>query len=407
MPFSLLLALRFLRSSSYEKNIATMVKICFISISIGTFALTLVAAIMTGFEKATHAKLQGVHADITINAQGNALDYPKLSTVLSTEYADSIASFSPTAISQVIIQNKNNDAMPMQISLLKAVDPEKEPYVSTLGSLIKSSDPNPWSSLTANTIFIGQAQADRLKLKEGDAASLLYTQEEILSNKIILDEKIVTVKGIFKTGFHDFDEHVIIASFDLFKELYSSAITEVTVKLKNPSNAPAVIESLKKRISLDVHSWKDLYPPVIAALTLEKYAMLFIFALVALVASLTIISLLFMYATQKKLDIAILKTMGMSDAAITTTFIAISLFLTLSATICGIILALLATWFLNYYPFIQLPDSYYVSHLPATMNVGIIFSVLLLSFFIGLLAALLPAQKIRSMNVARVLKGLP
>ena len=61
-----------------RENISVMIKICFLSILIGTCALTLVAAIMKGFETATHKKLQGVHADITINAYDKAIDYAKL-----------------------------------------------------------------------------------------------------------------------------------------------------------------------------------------------------------------------------------------------------------------------------------------------------------------------------------------
>lgn len=409
MPFPLLLALRFLRSSGHEKNIATMVKICFISITIGTFALTLVAAIMTGFEQATHRKLQGIHADISINAHDKPLDYEKIKQVLTTEYGHSIAAISPTSVSQIIIQNKDASAetTPMQIALLKAVDPETEPGVSTLGTFITSSHSAPWNALTSQTIFIGQPLADRLQVKEGDTVTLLYHQEEMTSNKIILDEKNVTIAGTFKTGFHDFDEHVIISSFSIFKELYSDAVTEITVKLKNPKESAQLIESLKQRLSLDISSWKDLYPPLIAALTLEKYAMLFIFALVALVASLTIISLLFMYAVQKRIDIAVLKSMGMTDNSLMLTFIALALLITGTSTILGILLAALATWVLNNYPFIKLPDSYYVTQLPATLNIQIIVSVILFAFFISLFAALFSSQKIRGLRISRVLKGLP
>ena len=80
--------------------------------------------------------------------------------------------------------------------------------------------------------------------------------------------------------------------------------------LKDRSKEKQVVESLKKRLDLEVMSWKDLYSSLVSALILEKYAILFILALVALVASLNIISLLFMYVTQKRTDIAILSNNG-------------------------------------------------------------------------------------------------
>jgi lipoprotein-releasing system permease protein len=407
MPFELLLALRLLRSSGYEKNISTMIKICFVGIIIGTFALTLVASIMNGFEKATYSKLQGVHADVIIDAHDKEIDYEKLKKVLSSEYSEAIAAFSPTTTSQVILENKKTEPPALYLCLLKAVDPREEPKVTSLGKYLISDKKDPWGSLDEHSVFVGQELAHKLNIIQGQTVWLLYHQEEILSNKITLDEKEVTVSAFIKTGFHDFDEHVIIASFDLLKQLNRPVVTQVAIKVKPGQDEQSLINSLKTRLCLDAYSWRDLYPPLIAALTLEKYAMILIFALIALVASLTIIALLFMYATQKRADIALLKTMGMKNQALTRTFILISFIITTGATCIGILLAAGATWLLNVYPFIQLPDSYYVTHLPAALNANIILSILLLSFFISLLAALVPAQKIRGMNVASVLKGLP
>ncbi len=407
MSLSLLLALRFLRSSGLDNNIATMIKICFTSILLGTAALTLVAAIMNGFEKETHKKLQGVHADITINSHDKALNYEKLKKVLSSEYSDTIAAFGPTSFAQVIIQNKTLENNEMQICLLKAIDPKAEPQVSSIKEMICDTAVNPWSALNRDTLFIGQSLADRLQIKTGSRVTILYHQEEVMSNKITLEEKEVTIVALFKTGIHDFDEHVLIGSFDLLKQLYPIKITQVTIKLKDTKDEKTVISSLKNRLALNVYSWKDLYPPLVSALTLERYAMFFILALVTLVASLNIISLLFMYATQKQHDIALLKTMGMTDAALISIFVFVSGAITLTATFCGILIAALATWLLNTFPFIELPDVYYVSHLPATLDFRIIVSVFLLALVVCLFAALIPAQKIKSMHVASVLKGLP
>ena len=73
-----------------------------------------------------------------------------------------------------------------------------------------------------------------------------------------------------------------------------------------------VIQKLRHRLGLDVYSWKDLYPSLVASLKLEKYVSFFILALILLVASMNIISLLFMQITQKRPTIALLQAMGMS-----------------------------------------------------------------------------------------------
>lgn len=403
MPFTLLLAWRFLKASRSESAISTMVKICFLSIAVGTGALTLVAAIMNGFEKATHKKLQGIHADLTMNAHDKAINYEKVRKVIAADYANSICAISPTSHTQLVLQNRAVEPHETQIGLLKAVDPREESSVSSLKQMLTAGS---WESLEDDRILIGALLADRLRLRVGDILTLVYPQQDE-SNKVSLEEQEVTVGGLFKTGIHDFDEHIVLTSLAFAQKWYGAKITQVTIKLKDPAKEQAIRASLEKRFHLDVYSWKDLYPPLVSALTLEKYAMFFILALVTLVASLNIISLLFMYATQKRNDIALLKAMGMSSADLMTVFILLSTCITMSATFCGILIASLATWLLNCFPFIRLPDVYYVTHLPALLDVRIIISVVLLALFVSLFAALLPLSKIKSMNIANVLKGLP
>lgn len=407
MPLPLFLAFRFLRASGQEKSISVMIKICFFSILIGTCALTLVAAIMKGFESATHKKLQGVHADVTINAYDKAINYEKLKKVITTEYANSIKGTSPTSISQVIIHNAHGGEY--TICLLKAVDPAEEPAVSQLDTMItnfqNSSQQSLWPLLDKNSIALGQALADALHVTVGDTVTLLYPEDGQIGHKVSLEEKKVTVAAFFKTGIHDFDEHVIIASFDMARQLYPMPISQVSVTLIDPRQEQKVIESLKKRLSLDVISWKELYPSLVSALVLEKYAMLFMLALVALVASLTIISLLFMYVTHKRTQIAVLKTMGMSDWSLMSIFVLISAYITLFASLCGIGLAALITALLNKFPFIPLPDAYYVTHLPATLTIPIIAAIMILAICASFLAGFIPAYRIKSLRITEILKS--
>ena len=422
MPLPLLLALRFLRSSGQEKNISTLVGICFFSILIGTCALTLIAAIMNGFEQATSDKLQGVHADITINAGDQAIDYPKLKKVLMAEYATTIKAMSPTSIRQIILhahadkksRKHGSSKVPDEarsantesgsetaslsdeytICLLKVIEPQEESGVTGLRSMIiDAPQAQAWSLLDNNGIFIGQALAQRLHIAVGDTVSLLYPEEEQFNRKISLDEKEVKVAALFKTGIADFDEQVLITSFAVARQLYPTCVSSVTVMLHDSRREQSVIASLKQRLSLDVTSWKEMYPGLVSALILEKYAMFFILALVILISSLNTISLLYMYVTQKRRDIALLKAMGMADRSLMTIFIIVASLITGFATLCGIGIAALITAFLNKFPFIQLPDVYYASHLPATLNGMIVVAVMLLALLVSIGAALFQLAK--------------
>ena len=98
--------------------------------------------------------------------------------------------------------------------------------------------------------------------------------------------------------------------------------------------------------------------------------------------------------------------MGMSDSSLSAIFILVSMIITVAATSCGMLLAAAITALLNAFPFIELPDVYYVSHLPAALNIQILSGIILLALVVSIGAALIPARKIKSMMVAHILKSM-
>ncbi|MBA3953688.1 ABC transporter permease, partial [Candidatus Dependentiae bacterium] len=330
--FPLLLATRFIRSSSNEKSLSLMIRVCFISILVATFALTLVAAIMNGFEKATHAKLKSIHADGTLTSRGHALDYSKLSQVLKQEFKDSILAASPVAFGQLLIKATTKHATP-QLIALKGIDATLEAQVSTLHTMLLHSKPTWISSFSSHGLVIGNELAQQLGVTLGDTVILLLPEDDqVESTKITLSTKEATITNIFKTGINEFDEHVAYCSLDFFKQLFNTGITQVNLALADHKNENLVLQALTKRLGLEAYSWKDLYPALVSALTLEKYAMWVILTLVTIVASMNIVALLFMYITQKQRDIAILKAMGMHRSSLQLVFIILGMGITLTAT---------------------------------------------------------------------------
>jgi lipoprotein-releasing system permease protein len=132
--------------------------------------------------------------------------------------------------------------------------------------------------------------------------------------------------------------------------------------------------------------------------------MFLILALITLVASMNIISLLFMQITQKVGDIAILQAMGCSVGTLSRTFFYSSFFLSLLASSLGLGCAALACILLEAYPFIELPDIYYVTHLPAKMEPWLFLIVFILVNALTLLSTWLPIKRIRRINIAKVLR---
>ncbi len=128
------LAKRFIFVAESKNSINIMVKICFWGILISTFSLALVNAIMYGFEQATHKKLQGIHADISMSAQGKPLKYAAITSVLKTEYPTIV--FTPQSEAPAMIRTKEDSELPTLISVT-GIDPETIDLVTILPTLIQ------------------------------------------------------------------------------------------------------------------------------------------------------------------------------------------------------------------------------------------------------------------------------
>ena len=263
--------------------------------------------------------------------------------------------------------------------------------------------------------------------------------EPASKHKLFFNKHKFIVGGIFKIGLDEYDSNIAFCDINHMNKLFNeTGVDQITVKLRThekkylqhsmlctdfwtglwteikfktkiffTTNAEenAVIEKLQKRLPhLQINSWKDLYPALVSSLKLEKYVMFFILALITLVASMNMISLLFMQIQQKRRDIAIFKAMGMSDNRIRNIFLHLGVGITLSASTLGLGMAALAGYLLEKYPFIELPDVYYVSYLPARMDPEIFLVVFLATMLLGFLATWIPSRRSKQIEIAQVLR---
>lgn len=401
-----LIAWRYLLGTRLEKNISAMVRICFIGIMIGSFALALIIAVMNGFEKVTHEKMQGIHSQIIIRGYGDHLNIEQLNRVLHKEFPEVIGA-SPNATKQVILQERNSDDI-SNIVFLKGIDPAAEARVSILEKKLHTAtgDKTLTAILQENHILIGNKLAQELDVMAGEPINILFAEDEhARKRKISLAKHDAILGGTFKTGIEEFDSGLAFCSMNFLQQLLPDAgPTQINLKLQPDADEDAVIQRLRDRFNLEVYSWKDLYPALVSALKLEKYAMFLILALITLVASMNIISLLFMQITQKRGDIAILKAMGMADGNIQSIFVIMGMAITGLASITGLILAFIAGLILQWYPFIELPDVYYVTHLPVRMEPNLFALVFLVVIVLSFLSTWIPARRTKKINIAHVLR---
>jgi len=401
------IAWRYLWHKDKESNIAVMTKICFLGILIGTFALMLTLIITNGFEKTIHEKMRGINAQLVINSPGNKLDFDGIATLLQTQFKEQIAGVSANSFKQVILDHNDSQS----VLFLKGIIPAHESSVTTLAQKViapKQQSAAELSTLLApNTILVGDKLARDFKLRVGQQVTLLIPEPRS-KTKLALKHHTVTIAGIFKVGLEEYDNNLAFIDIATLNELFDEqGVDAITLALKNDSDSyeKMTVDRISKRFPhLTTRTWKDQYPALVASLKLEKYVMFFILALITLVACMNMISLLFMQIQSKRRDIAIFQAMGLSHARIRSIFLQMGLTITMSASLCGLGLAALAGYWLQNYPFIQLPDVYYISYLPARMDLEIFIVVFCATLLLGFLATWLPARKSADLSVATILR---
>lgn len=360
---------------------------------------------MRGFEYTLHNKMQNIHPQLMIRALAQDLDVEKITAVIRHEFPE-IAVISPMAMEYAIIKSAETEPT---VVLMKGINPLYEAQVSAIGTKVYGAQKVPLTlgdTVYANKILIGKTLAENMNVAVGNMVDIYYTNlEDTRSKRLSLESMPAEIGGFFESGVDEFDTGVIFSSLEFLQSLFpETGINQINLKLICDADETAVVARLHERLHLPILSWKDLYPALVSALKLEKYAMFFILALITLVASMCIVALLFMQITQKRPDIAILSALGTSQRTISRIFVLMGMSIALSASMVGVIFALLASWLLEKYPFIQLPDAYYVSHLPAKMEPSIIVAVLATTCVLSFLATWIPTRSIRRINISHILR---
>jgi lipoprotein-releasing system permease protein len=419
----------YLFSTHIPRPLRIIKLLCYIGISVGSCALMLALSITHGFEYEISRKMKGINSDIVIECPGKQLNAPDLTEFLSTR-CSSIKSISPSSTRHIIITQDNTS----QVLFLRGISGPDEEQTTTLIDKILVPRNNTLKTIleTPNALIVGKQCALSHKLWLGSKL-IAHVPHEATHTKITLEKKELVVSGIFSMGLEDYDANIAYCSQNTLNSLFPecTGVDQLAVALKQPSwtlPASSIFECIThiwKRYTigidayystetaniaallpgLSVRSWKELYPDLVASLQLEKYAISIVLALIACVASMLMVCLLFMFIQHKQQDIAILTTLGMTSSQLYWLFVQIGMTIITQASVCGIAIACSISWILQTYKPITLPDIYYISYVPAIIEPAHIMLVVLGTLFLGLCACHIPLTQIKSLSIVRILRG--
>ena len=224
------------------------------------------------------------------------------------------------------------------------------------------------------------------------------------------------VAGIFNTGFLEFDQNIIYLNINDALSLFNKERKDQNIEIY--LDDPLKANFLKKKIqeinqNYFIYTWSDLNKSLFSALKVERNVMFIILTLIVIVAAFNIISGLTILIKNKTKEIAILKTLGLSNRSIKKTFFLTGLTIGFFATTCGVIFGILfsiniekvriflSTVFnLEIFP----SDIYILESLPSEINLNSILIIFIISLLISAIASYLPAMRISKMSAFRALR---
>ncbi|MBL7556887.1 MAG: ABC transporter permease [Bdellovibrionaceae bacterium] len=405
-------------------------RLSMVSIGVSTFAFLLILFVMNGMNKSIESRVISLEAHLTILPQDRATHKDMESDPILEKIkglgAERYSLFDTQDVIIRTMEGQFKGAIAQGFvrksfeNLNQKIKEQNEKHIKK-GSNFQI-ETQMWQEMDipeSNEILIGVDLARSLGVFEGDYLMVLPPESLLLaSGEAPVFEK-VKIKKILATNLADLDSQYIFYMRDLTLATLKHSLSRqvgIEVWLKDAMDAGRFQDYLQdwlldqkeagkpSTITWTIQTWMDRNSALFYALKLEKFMIGLFLGLAGLIASFSILTVLALLISQKKRDIAMLRTLGLSQKSAIRYFIQMGVSLSLVGVSVGAILGLVVGYTLEYYPINILPDIYYDSTIPAKVNLFLFFSVLFVTTLIAFLGSYLPTKAIEKISPAEVLR---
>ena len=426
LPFSLFLALRYLKPKRTFLSIITLISI--LGVTLGVTVLILVISVMTGFDRELRQKVIDFDAHILVSTEDILHDWRALKTKIDN--TPGVVATAPFIQGPVIVEFENRRLAPM----IRGVDPAQEEKVIPLRKFIRQGDLN----LEGESAVLGVELARKLRVRLGDKITI-YSPGNLsqvldgikkLENakgaeeKKAIDElrdvilpKELTVTGIFETGHYLHDSEFLLVPIYVGQELYGlgDALHGITVKTDNPYGAERVKNAIEQFLEPPefAQTWIDMNRQYFEAVRLERTVMFFLLFFIVVVAAFGIMSTLITVTVQKRQEIGIVKALGANISQIIWIFLGQGTVVGLFGTVTGLALGMtliryrneFSRWLASTLHIEIFPrEVYQFSEIPAQVVPQDVWIICISAFFICSFAALIPAYFAARLDPVKALR---
>ncbi|MDP1595678.1 MAG: lipoprotein-releasing ABC transporter permease subunit [Methylotenera sp.] len=417
LPFELFVGWRYTRAKRKNHFISFISLTSMIGIALGVAALIVVLSVMNGFQKELRTRILGVASHLEITGSNNQLaDWQRVAE-FSAKQPHVLAS-APYITAQGMLSYDQG----VQGAIIRGVVPDAEDKVADLGKHMKAGSLN---DLRAGEfgIVLGADLAYALGAQIGDKVVVMAPQGQFTPTGVVPRLKQFTLVGLFQIGMYEYDAGLALIHIDDAAKLYRMGqnVSGVRLKLNDLFDAPTIAAVMSAQLNnasnpdgnYFVTDWTRQHANFFRAVQMEKRVMFIILTLIVAVAAFNIVSTLVMAVTDKRADIAIMRTFGASPGSIMRIFMVQGALIGVIGTVLGAFFGiLLALNIETIIPFIErlfqvqflAKDVYYISDLPSDLVWSDVATIVMTSFFLSLLATIYPSYKASKINPAEALR---
>src|SRR4051794_20742399 len=409
-PFEWLLSLRYLRARRQEGFISVNAAFSFLGIMLGVSTLIIVMAVMNGFRKELLDKILGLNGHLLIQPLESPLTDWK-------DVADRVGKVDGIKLAAPIVEGQALASSPFSAAgvLARGVRAADLLKLPSIANNIRQGTLEGFDEGQGGAI--GRRLADQLSLRAGDNVTLVAPRGAVTPMGTTPRIKSYKVAAVFEIGMSEYDSAIVFMPMPEAQLYFNRAgdVTAIEVYTDNPDR----IDIFRRLVTAAAErpifmiDWRQRNATFFNALQVERNVMFLILTLIILVAALNIISGLIMLVKDKGRDIAILRTIGSTQGAIMRIFLITGSSIGVMGTIAGFLLGVLVCLnvesirqFLSWLTRTELfsPELYFLSRLPAEMDVSETTAVVMMSLTLSLLATLYPSWRAARLDPVEALR---
>ena len=409
-PFEWMLSLRYLRARRREGFISVIAGFSFVGIMLGVATLIIVMAVMNGFRKELLDKILGLNGHLLIQPLESPLtDWDVVTERISR--VDGVMLVAPMVEGQALAASPFNGSGVL-VRGMRAADLSVLPSIA---GRIKQGSLQGFDG--GQGLMIGRRLADQLSVRAGDGITLVAPKGAMTPMGVMPRTKAYRVAAVFDIGMSEYDLTFVFMPLPEAQAYFNrnADVTALEVYVDNPDKVDHYRKVIAEAAGRPIFmvDWRQRNATFFGALQVERNVMFLILTLIVLVAALNIVSGLIMLVKDKGPAIAILRTMGASQGSILRVFLITGASIGVVGTFVGFMLGTLVCLniesirqFLSWFTGTTLfdPALYFLSRLPADMDVKETTAVVVMALTLSLLATLYPSWRAARLDPVEALR---